>query len=704
MYFSSMEKYNLHLLLNQSPFVRMFVPMALGIVLFLKWPTTLWMLPCALTVCCLLAYIGFYNIKDALQHKYAYTKGILVTILFFSSGYTMATWHAIPSSSAWYKHQQEKYSYAVLRINSELEPKAKTYKTTADVKQLTNASASISTTGEVILYFQKTDSIPALEEGDFILVRNVMKDIQSTHNPGSFDYSAYCKTKNIHQSAYLKSSDWRKLPQHEGSFAGLFLKANKHTRSILKQYITDPSTLGIAEALLIGYRKDVDQETWQAYSNTGIVHIIAISGLHMAMVYASVRWLLLLIPFIQRKKNIAILSALLFMWGFAALTGLPPSVARAAVMFTFIGVGEMTNRSISIYNNLAASAFALLCINPTWISDVGFQLSYIALLSIVLFYEKIYQWFYFSFKPFDLIWKLIAGTLSAQILTFPLCIYYFHQFPILFLLTNLIAVPASTIILYLEIVLVLFSWLTPLATILGQVVSWLIVCLNKIVFQLGQLSFAVWNGLDISFFQFMVLMLFVIFTAIWLMYKNTKMFIYSITTLSVFIVSMLLTQWQVVQQKKMIVYSANKTSYLQFVDGQSYFSPDEHLLAQDPLLQLYTQKPALTALHLNQIDSSIVTYRAKTCVELALFHGLTILRLHTAQLNIPSKLSVDYLIISSGFEAKESLKLSNLNPKQIVIDSSIPFWKTEQLKTTLAAHFQVPIHTVNEDGAFILEL
>lgn len=699
-----MEKYNLHLLLNQSPFIRMFVPMALGIVLYLKWPTTQWLLPCAMTIFCIVAYLGFYYIKDALQHKYAYAKGILITVLFFSLGYTLATWHAIPSSAAWYKHQQENYGYAVVRINSELEPKAKTFKATADVKQLTNAYTSIATTGEIILYFQKIDSIPALEEGDYILVRNVLKDIQSSQNPGSFDYGSYCKTKNIYQSAYLKSSDWRKLPQHEASLSGWFAKANRHTRGILKHYITDPSTLGIAEALLIGYRKDVDQETWQAYSNTGIVHIIAISGLHMAMVYASARWLLLLIPFFKRKKNIAILLALLFMWGFAALTGLPPSVARAAVMFTFIGVGEMTDRTISIYNNLAASAFVLLCINPTWISDVGFQLSYIALLSIVLFYEKIYQWFYFSFKPFDLIWKLLAGTLSAQILTFPLCIYYFHQFPILFLLTNLIAVPASTIILYLEIVLVLFSWFTPLAKILGQVVSWLIVCLNKIVFQLGQLSFAVWDGLDISFFQFAVLMLLVILTAIWLMHKNVKMLMYSMVFLCIFTISMLVSKWHFVHQKKIIVYAANKTSYLQFVEGQSYFSPDEKIISQDPQHQLYTQKPAQTALHLRKEDTSIVDFKTKTGIELAQFHGVSVLRLHTDQLTIATPTIVDYLIISAGFEVKKPLNLNNLKPKHIVLDSSIPFWKTEKLKTALAAHFQVPIHTVSDDGAFIMEL
>lgn len=230
--------------------------------------------------------------------------------------------------------------------------------------------------------------------------------------------------------------------------------------------------MGIAEALLIGHTNDLDKDLVQAYSNTGVVHIIAISGMHLALIYGLLVWLFARIPLVNKSKIAQVVLILCCLWLFSLLTGAASSVLRSAVMFTFIAVGKNLSKQSSIYNSLAASAFVMLCYNPYFLWDVGFQLSYLAVIGIIIFQKSIYKWVYIKNKWVNKIWQLMAVSLPAQVLTFPVCIYYFHQFPNLFLITNIIAVPLSGVILFAEIGLVAFSWVPLLGNYLDKIVGW----------------------------------------------------------------------------------------------------------------------------------------------------------------------------------------------------------------------------------------
>src|SRR5205814_5677401 len=202
------------------------------------------------------------------------------------------------------------------------------------------------------------------------------------------------------------------------------------------------------------------------------------SGLHLGIIY----WLLsLLMKPLQNNSRLRWISAMLILgglWAFSLLAGAGPSVLRSAFMFSLIVFGRTISKNSSVYNNLAASAFILLCIDPFWIWDVGFQLSYAAVLSILVFFKPVYNWFYFENKIVDVIWKMCAVTIAAQILTMPIAIYHFHQFPVYFLLANLVAVPVSSIILLGEILLCCFSFLLPVAAVIGNILHWMIGLLN----------------------------------------------------------------------------------------------------------------------------------------------------------------------------------------------------------------------------------
>ena len=285
-----------------------------------------------------------------------------------------------------------------------------------------------------------------------------IQEIRNSGNPAAFDYKRYAPFNKITHQVYLTGNDYKKLP---GICIPAWKKALFTTRDFVlnavKSNIKGDKEQGLAEAMLIGYKEDLDKSLLQSYTNTGVVHVIAVSGMHLALLY----WLLnlLLQPLLKRKatKWLHPVLVLFILWAFSFVAGGAASIVRAAVMFTFITIGKQINRNASICNILAASAFCQLCHNPYWLWDVGFQLSYIAVLSIVIFYKPVYDLLFVKNKILNRVWQLAAVSIAAQVLTTPLSLYYFHQFPVYFLLGNLVVVPVSTVVLIGTLILVVVS-------------------------------------------------------------------------------------------------------------------------------------------------------------------------------------------------------------------------------------------------------
>ena len=324
--------------------------------------------------------------------------------------------------------------------------------------------------------------------------------------PGSFDYRRYCAFAGIHFQVFLRPGEFTVLPEtHSSPLQALLIHTREKIISIIQKYIPGKKEQGLAEALLIGYKDDLDKSVLQSYSNTGVVHVIAISGLHLGLIYALLKAICLPIARLKKGRWIEPLVVLSGLWLFSLLAGGAPSVLRSAVMFSFIVLGKSISREASIYNNLAASAFALLCYHPYWLWDVGFQLSYAALTGIVIFMKPVYRLLVFKNKMADAAWKLNAVTIAAQWLTLPLILFYFRQFPNLFLLTNFIAVPLSSIILIGELLLCAVSWLDPVATATGWALHWMIWLMNASIERLEKIPFSTWNDLSISLPQTILL-------------------------------------------------------------------------------------------------------------------------------------------------------------------------------------------------------
>lgn len=688
---------------KEAPFIRLLFPQIAGILI--QWyftSTQNWAFACWWVVLLLLVLILFSSTR--FYFRFSYYIGFLLLLFFLLTGATLTYYKYLPNQSSWIGHKYKKDSSLLLiRLEEPLSEKTKSFKSIASVQQLTDHNTSIRVSGNTILYFEK-DSFPLpLQYGDQLLITKQLQPIRNTGNPGAFDYRRYCEFQDIYYQVYLTRNDWIKQPTSQANFIKSFLF---HIRDkillILKKFIKGEREVGLAEALFIGYKDDLDKDLVRAYANTGVVHVIAISGLHLGIIY----WLLsLLVKPISKRSAIKWLMPVCViagLWIFALLTGGSPSVLRSAVMFTFIAIGESSRKKISIYNSLAASAFFLLCYHPFWLWDVGFQLSYIAVLSIVLFNKKIYDLIYIQNKLLDQLWKLTAVTISAQILATPVTIYYFHQFPLSFIVTNLLAIPLSSIILLGEILICLLSWWSFCSSIIGNILNWLIRILNDFIEYIDQLPFASIAQLYISLPQSLILYLIIGLLAGWL---NKKVRVYLVTALAcifLFMLINLITSWRILNQQKIIVYNIPRHSAIDFLAGnRNYFYADSKLLLDTSLQNYHLAASRLIhGVRPINIPSEFLPFNGPFQ-----FFGDRILLIDsTFQRFInEEKIVADLVIVSGPLKISVQELLDKVDGKEWVIDASVSQFQADRLQNA-CNKAGISCYRVSLQGAFVKNL
>lgn len=332
-----------------------------------------------------------------------------------------------------------------------------------------SAGNSMAGKQKVIL---RTDTATAFETGQRIWILGSPNRVKAPQNPGAFNYRRFLQHRQILYQQYCTSQEIIMSGSTPPSFAIRFINnLQQYMAHAIDQYIEPPEVRSLSQAFLLGTRNELPVELEQTYAASGVMHILAVSGLHVGILY------LLLVftgSYLLRGKYgklIHLAVVLAGLWCYAGITGFSPSVSRAATMFSIIATGNWLNRSANIYNSLAVSAFLFLCINPFLITRVGFQLSYLAVLSIVFWQPKLNSMLTFRHRLPRTIWQLITVSLAAQLGTGLLSIYYFNQFPLYFLLANLVAVPAAFCMLCLNGLLIITSPLPILARVVASVLE-----------------------------------------------------------------------------------------------------------------------------------------------------------------------------------------------------------------------------------------
>jgi len=480
-----------------------------------------------------------------------------------------------------------------------------------------------------------------------LIITKPLQEIKNSGNPGGFDYKRYSLFQGITHQVFLKENEFKILPNTNKNFFQQFLnKSRVKVLSILRKNIIGEKELGLAEALLIGYKDDLDKTLVQSYSNTGVVHVIAISGLHLGLIY----WLLtLILKPLQRKRVKWLRPALILagLWLFSLLAGAQPSIIRSAVMFTCIVLADSLTRKSSIFNTLAFSAFLLLCYNPYWLCDVGFQLSYAAVLSIVIFMQPIYNLLYIKNKLLDLIWKLNAVTIAAQILTVPVSIYHFHQFPNYFLLTNFLAVPLSSLIVLGEILLCAVSFIPVIAIFIGKIIFWLIWIMNSYIERIEIVPFSLWDGLQISIPQTILLYGVAIGLGFWLMEKSKTGLKYALAALFGFVVLRTISFVQANNREQLIVYNVPQKRAIDLIDGRKYFFVGDSDLLADDFIRNFHLKPSRVV---HRIEPAINFENYQEQENLIVYNSKRIMTIGETKYFAPleEKIPIDLLLISGN--------------------------------------------------------
>lgn len=363
--------------------------------------------------------------------------------------------------------------------------------------------------------------------GTMLVVPARFEEVAPPYNPGELDYRRYLANKNIWHQAYVRDAgDVRLLASFQGKrIIAYALAVRQQMVAKFGRYLAHPDAYSIASTLILGYRADLSQDLLSAFSATGTIHVLSVSGMHVVIVF----WLLSkLLWWMDASKSLRFSRwalMLLCIWAYALITGFSPSVLRAAIMISFVITATHFSRQARVYNSIAASAFFLLLYNAKFVLDVGFQLSYLAVLSIVFLLPLLQQAFPVRQRFVRPVWDYSLMSIAAQAGAFPLATFYFNQFPVYFLPANLLIVIPASFIMYLGFALLLVPF-DPLCQWLGIGLERLILFMNEALLYIEHLPFSSMRGVWLDSWEYVVmyaLMLAIVFAVL----QKSKRLVYA---------------------------------------------------------------------------------------------------------------------------------------------------------------------------------
>ncbi|MEM9022217.1 MAG: ComEC/Rec2 family competence protein [Bacteroidota bacterium] len=648
--------------------------------------------------------------RTARSFRWQWIYGCSVHALLAVCGYALCLSKTERLHPDHFGHLDQPATQVAVRLLEPPEEKPRSVKVLAEVERVAHDSTWTSTVGRVLLYFQK-DSVPLdLHYGDRLLVTTSLDTIPPPQNPAEFDYRQYLGFHQVSHRGFVRNGNWTRWQKGAGSaWFAMVYRTRNYLLNAFRDYGLSGQELAVASALVLGYKEELDQELSTAYASAGAMHVLAVSGLHVGIIFLVLNQVLF---FLTRWRGGVVLKAVLLilaLWLYAFLTGMSPSVMRATTMFSFIIIGQAMKRSANIYNTLAASALLLLLINPFMIMQVGFQLSYLAVLGIVYLQPIIYQWFEVHNWLLDKVWAITAVSLSAQIATFPLGLLYFHQFPSYFLFSNLIVIPAATVILYLGIALLLLSPFEVVAQGLAVVLDKVIHALNRIMQFMEHWPYAIVDGIAITISETWLIYAAM---ALLLAYLAIPRLVYLKWMLgTVLLLSFLqgVEHYRQDRQRMVVVYHVRNALAVDFIHGTEHaFLADSTLLASESRMLFhikhYWWELGLRAPHLlpsmeARVEVEPMVHRSGPFVQfgpqrMALVGPEWEGRQH--QHRLPCELAV--------ITGNPRLSLAELTQvlalEEVVIDATNRPWRVAEWVAE-ADSLNIPCHAVARDGAFV---
>lgn len=690
--------------------MRLLLPLIAGILFENYLPLPTWLIVASLLLfSSALVFIFFRKSNYHLRWFF----GLNVYLIIFFTGCQLIT---LNTPRQFIFPELKPTSTVIAEIVKSPVEKNKSYQTVIEFKSLKIDNKITTIDGQAAVFIYKDSLSAKLALGDEIICNATFDVARNIGNPDEFDYKTFLFRKGICWQKYVKQNEWKLLSKAKGNVFLMWVdKVKFQLLAIYKKYGLKDQEFAVASALTIGYTDDLDKETMQTFSNTGAMHILSVSGLHVGVIYYIINQLLFFLNKFRRGKVIKAVLIITFLWFFAALAGMCPAILRSALMLTFVILADTLKRTTNIYNTLSISAFILLIWNPYNLFDVGFQLSYLAVASIVYFQRQIKNLYTPRNAVDKWFWELIAVSFAAQLGTFAISIYYFHQFPNYFLLTNMIAIPLSSFILFFGALLFAVSWLTPLATVVAWLLNFLVKSMNGSLNFIENLPFSVYGGVSINLIQLFLITIFILIVFKYFETKN-KITLRIILVFAVLLLSIkIFSDIQKISQNKIIVYNTQGITNINFVRGNKSViltsaSSDSIFKRQQNVI-----KPNLIKLGVRQTnfldlkklkDSTIKSenwFWKNNFVEILGKRFFIFNDKNLTNNTVNKKFTIDVLVLANNQNIDIATLKNYFNFNMIVIDSSNSKnrrnnWISECSKQ------KIPVYSVSENGAFEMML
>lgn len=550
--------------IQQIPFLRLTAALIAGIILGDLFDFSLFYLAVSIfLIAVFLVWLNYhYNFKRIVLF------GIGVHLLVAGIGiWTIENYNKKP---VFYSHG--KFSATVLEI---LQEKPNSYQSVLRIKAVFRNDSVFKTDEKIMVYFAKSEESQILQPGQNIIFTQSPQFIKNSNNPFEFDYAAYLIRKKIYRQVFLPHDRWMQFGFKPAfSLTILAERARIQLLNIYRNQNMGEKEFNVLSALTLGYKRGLDPDTKKVFASAGAMHVLAVSGLHVGIVFIVLSFLF---GFLKKYESGRILFVILIvsaLWCFAFVTGLSPSVRRAASMFTIVVAGQSLKRPPNIYNSLAVSAFLLLLVNPNNLFEAGFQLSYSAVFGIVFMQPKLQKIFTFRFLFFRYIWTLFTVSVAAQIATFPISVFYFNQFPVYFWLSNLVVIPAATLLIPLGMALLAFNWIPAVTSVFSFLIQYILAFVIQFLTFIEQIPFSV---LEFNVFSLELIFIYGILFSLFLFiefrssryFKGFLFFVLVLTAVSFSIQTLML------YRNEVIVYNFPNQVVIHLISGKRNYIVSE---------------------------------------------------------------------------------------------------------------------------------
>ena len=613
---------------------------------------------------------------------------LLIGFIFFLIGIFILHNGDVTKDENYFIKHVENHSLVVLKIKNILKSGNYHQKYIAEVIQVDHKF----TKGDVLLNIEKDCVLVNFNVDDKILIKNNFTLVNKPLNPHQFNYKKYLENKGIYQQISSTKNEILLLESDPSSLLGVIHKIRLKIQNSLSLYNFSKDELSVMNALLLGQRQDISEELITNYSKAGAIHILAISGLHVGIILWMLSLVLKPLESFKRGKIIKLFLMILVLWFFALLAGMSGSVVRAVTMFSAIAIGQFFNKKNAIEQSLILSMFIILLWKPLFLFDVGFQFSYTAVFGIIWGQPVLYRLWIPKFHILDKGWQLFTVSLAAQIGVLPLSLFYFHQFPGLFLVSNLLIVPFLGLILGTGIIILTLAYFSILPDFMVTVYASVISTLNQLVALIAKQEAFLFSEISFSTMKMFFSYLIIILGFQLLLKLNTKRCFLFLSSILIFQCVFLLEKYTIAKKSEFIVFHKSKNSIIGKRKGSSF----EVYHSMDPL-QISSQKLLINY----KVGENISSHNYHKLSNLMYYKKQVVLIIDKDGLYNIKEIYSPIVVLRQSPKINLQRLVEKLKPAIIIADGSNYKSYIENWRTT-CENLKIPFWTTYQQGAYIL--